>query len=127
MNYGDHYIIKYGARNAAWHIGRPPAWRPGIAKAAREGAVRKAENLKYWWGAVEYLYGARILPFVLAAAAIAGALSDRAKAEGQAPGFADIAIAATAAASGLVLLTRNRRHFESLCDVVIDPFVTPPE
>jgi predicted nucleic acid-binding protein len=101
--------------------------RAGIAKAVREGATRKAAALKNWWDAVEYLYGARILPFDLAAAAIAGALSDRAKARGQAPGFADIAIAATAESRGLILLTRNTRHFEFLCDNVIDPFVTPPE
>ena len=39
----------------------------GIAKAAREGAVRKAANLKEWWDAVEHLYRDRILPFDLRA------------------------------------------------------------
>jgi predicted nucleic acid-binding protein len=101
--------------------------RAGIAKAVREGATRKAEALKNWWDAVEYLYGARLLPFDLPAAAIAGGLSDRAKARGQAPGFADIAIAATAEARGLALLTRNTRHFEYLYNRVLDPFVTPLE
>jgi predicted nucleic acid-binding protein len=101
--------------------------RAGIAKAAREGAVRKAENLKAWWDAVEYLYGDRILPFDLKAATIAGNLADRAMAKGHAPGFADIAIAAIAEAWGHVLLTRNTRHFKSLCEQVIDPFETPPK
>lgn len=101
--------------------------RAGIAKAAREGATRKAEALKNWWDTVEYLYGERILPFDLAAASLAGDLADRAKARGQAPGFADVAIAATAGVRGLALLTRNTRHFDILCDVVIDPFATPPK
>ena len=76
---------------------------------------------------VEHLYGERILPFDLKAAAIAGALSDRAAAKGRAPGFDDIAIAATAEARALVLLTRNIRHFEHLCDRAINPFEMLPE
>ena len=101
--------------------------RAGIAKAARVGATRKAKNLKAWWDAVEYLYGDRILPFDLKAATIAGALSDRAMATGHAPGFADVAIAAIAEARGLIVLTKNKRHFQPLCDLVIDPFVTLPK
>ncbi len=101
--------------------------RAGIAKAAREGTKRKAETLESLWEAVEYLYGDRILPLDLKAATIAGALADRAAAKGHAPGFADIAIAATAGARELVLLTRNVRHFERICDRVIDPFETLPK
>jgi predicted nucleic acid-binding protein len=100
--------------------------RAGIAKAAREGATRKAESLSNWWNAVEYFYGERILPFDLKAAALAGAMADRARGLGQAPGFADIAIAATADANELVLLTRNRKHFDPLYNRVVDPFETPP-
>jgi predicted nucleic acid-binding protein len=37
------------------------------------------------------------------------------------PVFADVAIAATAKAHGLVLLTRNGRHFASLGVAFIDP------
>jgi len=101
--------------------------RAGVAKAAREGARRKAENLQSWWDAVEHLYGDRILPFDLKAATVAGAIADRAKAQRIAPGFADIAIAAIAEARDLVLLTRNVRHFRSICDRVIDPFERLPE
>jgi predicted nucleic acid-binding protein len=43
-----------------------------------------------------------------------------------APSFADIAIAAIARSRALVLLTRNTRIFEAICDRVIDPFETPP-
>ncbi len=101
--------------------------RAGIAMSSREGAPRKAERLAAWWDAVEHLYGDRILPLDLKAATIAGALADRATAKGRSPGFADIAIAATAASRALVLLTRNRRDFEPICERVIDPFETLPE
>jgi predicted nucleic acid-binding protein len=100
--------------------------RDGIAKAVREGASRKATILKNWWDAVEYLYGDRILPFDLAAAAIAGSMLDRARAAGQAPGFADIAIAAIAQSKNLTLLTRNIRHFVPIYAAVINPFETLP-
>jgi predicted nucleic acid-binding protein len=101
--------------------------RAGVAKAAREGATRKAANLHAWWVAVEHLYGDRILPFDLKAATIAGALSDRAAAKGLHPGFADIAVAAIAEAHTFVVLTRNLRHFRPICDRAVDPFETLPE
>lgn len=101
--------------------------RAGIAKARREGAHRKAENLASWWGAVKHLYGARILTFDLQAAKLAGEMADRARGSGHAPGFADIAIAATAAAHGHTLLTRNVRHFAPIYDQVIDPFERTPD
>jgi predicted nucleic acid-binding protein len=101
--------------------------RAGIAKAAREGAKRKAETLESWWEAVEYLYGDRILPLDLKAATIAGALADWAAAKGHAPGFADIAVASIAEARALVLLTRNTCHFHHICDRVINPFETLPK
>lgn len=100
--------------------------RGGIAKAARQGATRKATDLKAWWDAVEHLYADRILPFDLRAAAIAGKLIDHAKAFGHAPGFADIAIAATAETHGLTVLTRNSKDFEPLCGSVINPFDALP-
>ena len=46
---------------------------------------------------------------------------------GQAPGLADIAIAATAKAQGLIVLTRNLKHFAGLGVEIIDPFTTPLE
>jgi predicted nucleic acid-binding protein len=101
--------------------------RAGVAKGARQGARRKAGRIASWWDTVEHLYGDRILPFDLKAATIAGALSDRAAAKGRAPGFADIAIAATAESNALVLLTRNVRHFQQICNRVIDPFQALPD
>ncbi|HRO58028.1 MAG TPA: PIN domain-containing protein [Burkholderiaceae bacterium] len=84
----------------------------GIARAVRIGAATKAERLRHWLAAVEHFYAARILPFDIGAAREAGTILDRARAH--APGFEDIAIAATAAARGLVVLTANERHFASL-------------
>jgi len=64
--------------------------------------------------ALLHLYGNRVLPFDVAAARIAGALSDRARSKGRSPGFPDLAIAATAIAYDLTVLTRNLRHFVPL-------------
>jgi hypothetical protein len=94
----------------------------GIAKLRREKASRKAAALSHWLAAVLYLYGDRILPFATETALLAGPLSDGARARGGAPGFADVAIAATARQHELVVLTRNGRHF-ALFDVPhLDPF-----
>jgi predicted nucleic acid-binding protein len=100
--------------------------RAGIAKASRGGASRKAATLAMWWDAVEHLYGDRILAFDLAAATIAGRLMDAARGAGHAPGFADVAIAATAQANGLTILTRNTRHFEPFGGPALNPFDALP-
>jgi toxin FitB len=98
----------------------------GIAKARREGATRKSRDLSAWLETLLHLYAARILPFDLATARVAGALSDDARGQGRAPGFADIIIAATAQRHGLTILTRNLRHFEPLGVPVHDPFARLP-
>ena len=97
----------------------------GIAKARREGAARKAAALSAWLDTLLHLYRERILAFDVAVARIAGSLSDVAR--GQAPGFADIVIAATARHHGLTILTRNIRHFEPLGVSAFDPFRALPE
>jgi toxin FitB len=98
----------------------------GIAKLKREGATRKAADLSAWLETVLHLYEDRILAFDASTARIAGAMSDRARGQGQQPGFADIIIAATARRHGLTILSRNLRHFEPLGVVVIDPLTTLP-
>jgi toxin FitB len=99
----------------------------GIAKARREGARRKASDLSAWLRTVLHLYGDRVLSFDSPTAEIAGALSDRARGRGHSPGFADIAIAATAHRHGLTILSRNARHFAPMDVAVVDPFrVLPP-
>ena len=101
--------------------------RSSIAKAHREGAVRKAANLKAWWETVEYLYAPRILPFDLKAAAIAGFMNDQARDSGHAPGFSDIVISAIAQVHELTVLTRNVWRFRPVYADVINPFETLPE
>ncbi|MBA4033482.1 MAG: VapC toxin family PIN domain ribonuclease [Bradyrhizobium sp.] len=96
----------------------------GIAKLRREGARRKSSHLASWLETVLHLYGDRVLVFDAPVARIAGAISDRAR--GQAPGFADIVIGATAQRHGLTVLSRNTRHFEPLGVAVLDPFAALP-
>jgi len=98
----------------------------GIAKARREGATRKAASLAEWLEAMVMLYDERILPLDRPVARLAGMLSDRARGAGRAPGLADIAIAATAKARGMTVLTRNVRHFAALDVPVVDPFRALP-
>jgi toxin FitB len=98
----------------------------GIAKLRREGASRKSADLTAWLDTILHLYGDRILAFDTAIARIAGALSDRARSVGHAPGLADIIIAATAQRHGLTILSRNLRHLEPLGVAAIDPFLKLP-
>jgi hypothetical protein len=98
----------------------------GIAKLRREGAARRSADLAAWWEAVLHLYGDRILPLDTATAKIAGALSDHARGQGQAPGLADLIIAATARRHGLTILSRNLKHFAPLDLPVVDPFAALP-
>ena len=98
----------------------------GIAKARREGASRKAANLSAWLKTVLHLYDDRVLPFDGATAEIAGALSDLARGRGHAPGFTDIAIAATARRHDLTILTRNVRDYTPMDAAVVDPFQELP-
>lgn len=100
----------------------------GIAKSKREGAIRKAAALREWLETLLHLYSPRILPFDLAAARIAGVLSDRARGAGHTAGFADLAIGAIARQHHLTILTRNIKHYLPLGLVALDPVAElPPE
>ena len=98
----------------------------GIAKSRREGASRKASHLSAWLRTVLHLYGDRVLPFDTPTAEIAGILADLARSRGQSPGFADVAIAATARRHDLTILSRNQRHFVPMDVAVVDPFLKLP-
>jgi toxin FitB len=98
----------------------------GIAKARREGAKRKAADLSAWLRTVLHLYGDCVLPFDSPTAEIAGVLADLARARGHSPGFAEIAIAATARRHDLTILSRNGRHFVRLDVAALDPFQKLP-
>ncbi|MDX2224563.1 MAG: type II toxin-antitoxin system VapC family toxin [Rhodospirillaceae bacterium] len=99
----------------------------GIAKVRRLGASRKAKALSQWLESVLHAYSSRMLPFDLAVARAAGHMSDAARAAGRAPGFPDLAIAATADVHGLTVLTRNLRHFTVLKVPAVDPFAGLPD
>ena len=93
----------------------------GICKLRRAGGAERAARLTQWLDALLTNAADRLLPFDGGVGRIAGALSDQAMARGRHPGFADVAIAATAIAPGLVLLTRNAKHFEPLGVAFADP------
>ncbi len=93
----------------------------GIARSRRQGAQRKADRLAEWLETLLHLYGSRILPVDLPTARRLGSLADRVRGQGQAPGLADLAIAAVAQASGCTILIRNLRHFAMLDIPALDP------
>lgn len=81
----------------------------------------RAARLTDWLDALLANAADRVLAFDGGVGRIAGALSDRAWAAGRHPGFADVAIAATAIAHDLILLTRNGKRFEPLGVAFADP------
>ncbi|MCC6913575.1 MAG: PIN domain-containing protein [Rhodospirillaceae bacterium] len=93
----------------------------GVCKLRRAGGKDRADAFAHWLDGLIENGGSRILPFDARTGRIAGNLSDRAFAAGRHPGFADIAIAATAAAHDLYLLTRNGKHFAHLGIAFSDP------
>jgi len=93
----------------------------GICKLRRAGAADRADALARWLDLLIANGGERILPFDARTGRIAGGLSDRAIAAGRHPGFADVAIAATAVAHDLLLLTGNGKHFAPLGLAFRDP------
>jgi len=97
-----------------------------ITKLRRDGATRKSDDLAAWLETVLHLYGDRIIALDAPTARIAGALSDQARGQGQAPGLADVIVAATAQKRGLTVLSRNVRHFVALSVPVLDPFTALP-
>jgi len=98
-----------GRRNRARHL------------QTQAGGVERADQLTSWLDALIAQGEERIVPFDAHVGRIAGALSEKATASGRHPGFADVAIAATALARGLVVLTCNGKHFEPLGVNYVDP------
>jgi predicted nucleic acid-binding protein len=93
----------------------------GICKLRRAGGTDRADGLARWLDVLIDKGGERILSLDARTARIAGGLSDRSIAAGRHPGFADAAIAATAVAHDLLLLTRNGKHFAPLGIACSDP------
>lgn len=93
----------------------------GIAKLRRAGGGARAARLSQWLDALLAHGAERVLAFDARVARIAGGLADEAIASGRHPGFPDVAIAATARAHGLVVATRNGKHFSALRVEHVDP------
>ena len=98
----------------------------GIGKLRRSGGVERSDRLDRWLDGLIAAYADRILPLDALSARLAGRLSDAAVAAGCHPGFADVAIAALAQNAGLLLLTRNLKHFQPLGIACVDPMVALP-
>jgi predicted nucleic acid-binding protein len=86
----------------------------GIEKIRAAGGKDRAEALEQWLDRIHSYYGNRVLPLDSAVGKVAGALAERAGANGRHPGLSDVLIAATAEAHEHGLLTQNIRHFEPL-------------
>lgn len=93
----------------------------GIRKLHRSGAMERAQRLDRWLDGLIAGFADRILPLDARAARLAGEIADAAVAQGRHPGFADVAIAALAQNAGLLLLTRNLKHFQPLGVNCADP------
>lgn len=98
----------------------------GICKLRRAGSGERADALAGWLDALLGDGADRILPLDARAGRIAGGLSDSATAIGRHPGFADVAIAATAVAHDLMIVTHNGRHFAPLEVAFVDPLKKLP-
>ena len=88
--------------------------REGIAKLRRRGAMGRADAIETWFVTLRYVFAERVLPFGMGEADAAGELADCAVGIGRHPGFADVAIAGTAKAHRLTVVTENGKHFEPL-------------
>ncbi len=93
----------------------------GIALLDGKGATTKAASLKAWLNGLLSTYDDKIIGFDAQAAAIGGRLEAKALAAGHDPGMADAAIAGTAAAHGLVIVTCNTTHFLPFGVAVLSP------
>ncbi len=94
----------------------------GIGLREASGATRHAADLAAWLRAVLAAHPERVLGFDARAALEARGLARAARLAGAEPGFADLTLACIARANGLVLATRNTRHFAPMGLEVLDPF-----
>ncbi|WP_117193242.1 type II toxin-antitoxin system VapC family toxin [Rhizobium terrae] len=88
----------------------------GAEKLSRTkaGSAEKAARLSRWIRDLALEYEHRLLPVDAHVALVAGSMEGEAIARGHNPSLADVLIAATAKAHGLVVVTQNIRDFEAL-------------
>ena len=99
----------------------------GICKLRRAGGAARADRLAQWLDSLIENYSSHVLPLDTSTSRLAGKLAEQAIATGRHPGFADIAIAALAMNKGLLLMTRNLKHFEPLRIPCADPLEKLPD
>jgi predicted nucleic acid-binding protein len=99
----------------------------GLCKLRRAGGLERAGRIEAWLEQLIAQAPQRILPVDARVARQVGQMSDEATAAGRHPGLADVAIAATASAHDLTVLTRNVRHFVPLGVRVEDPAQRLPD
>jgi len=99
----------------------------GLCKLRRAGGLERAGRIEAWLEQLIAQAPQRILPVDARVARQVGQMSDEATAAGRHPGLADVAIAATASAHDLTVLTRNVRHFVPLGVRVEDPAQNLPD
>lgn len=96
----------------------------GLLKLRRDGKHKRADEIELLIARIVAEFQDRVLP-VDAAAAIAGArIADAIRPVTL--DLADLLIAAIAGSRGLILLTRNLRHFEKTGLSVVDPVAELP-
>ena len=94
----------------------------GAENLKRQEAFSRAEVYENWLARSIENFADRVIPVDVEVAYCIGRLLNKAIAEGVHPGFPDVAIAATAEAHGLTVLTRNLKHFVPLGVACFDPF-----
>jgi tRNA(fMet)-specific endonuclease VapC len=87
----------------------------------RHGAARHPDGGSLWTRiAGEVLSRVRVLPFGLKEAEHAGDILASLESSGQPIGIVDVLIGATARVHGLVMVTRNVRHFDRIDGLVVE-------
>jgi tRNA(fMet)-specific endonuclease VapC len=87
----------------------------------RYGAVRRPDGEAFWARiAQEILPRVRILPLGVQEAELAGDIRAALESLGAPIGITDVLIGATALANGLVMVTRNLKHFERISGLAVE-------
>ena len=93
----------------------------GIVQLEGKGCVSKAAALRTWLSGLVSMFQTRILGYEVMDAMLSGRLEGKALAAGFSPGMADAIIAGIAQRRGLLVVTRNSRHFACLGVEARDP------
>lgn len=94
----------------------------GVERLRLAGAGARARALQEWMNQLLEELRTRILPCNTAVCLRAGELMAQAEKHGLAPGVEDAIVAATAERAGMIVLTRNVRHFRALSVPFENPF-----